>query len=784
MPRLSKLFLLSLLLVMSLGQVQAREIVYYDMTSLFELDLNDPVQLRRFYDETHLVTSLQGLVNRDEARLYIRYNKDSDDFWWNHLTRNDGWLEKHTVREIKTLGELLTYFKNDYHGAVVWDERVPATSNLASSIAGVESLLCLRYDLSMNSLYYELVNGPTGLAIGKMLLNSDGSPLFTGQGTIPGTTVASSGSAKCDAYLWLIEHYVKTGKSSDEKMGYYLDAHWFASWKAGSKQNHTLTNHDYVIAHKGVVFDLHVWPDEAPVDDPNQKPGTDVQTLKTLLHAVYAQNGQKSMIHVAGFTPWAYKYTDFKNANWNAGGRYGGVATEWKYAEILSCFNAYMDADAIGYCAMANASFYQHYPVPKLNPQNAKPTLASMKAKGYIDEDGKIVPKKYYSHYVGDYDSAAWLYWMLPRLWTDQNRGAVPLSWAFNPNLCERFPVGMLWTRKTRTPNDFFVAGDSGAGYVNPALLSEPRPHSNLSSGLTVWEKHCQKFYDQWDISLTGFVIDGNGPGLPEEGLDAYARFSPDGIVPQKIPLQGLHKNMPYLRMAADLPGDPHQAAQMILTGFHGSALGFKVYRSILKSPSWYLSIEKEIDNLEKDTSECVDLYTLLWLTRYYEEYQKTDEDQNTEFSELSALKSSPHQEEGLRIIAWSDGPLNLKSILGLQSWVIHSKTNTNYLYVAMDDGFSRRHKGTLKIKVNYLDQGRGTFSLHYDSTDRNATFGGYYKDAAPVIQRTNSGDWKTAEFIIKDGRFENGQNGGADFRIYSHGDDLHVREISVEAVP
>ena len=66
---------------------------------------------------------------------------------------------------------------------------------------------------------------------------------------------------------------------------------------------------------------------------------------------------------------------------------------------------------------------------------------------------------------------------MLPKMWTDPARGTIPLSWAFNPNLCARFPLGMAWPRENRRPNDFFVAGDSGAGYLNPGFLSTPRPH-------------------------------------------------------------------------------------------------------------------------------------------------------------------------------------------------------------------------------------------------------------------------------------------------------------------
>ena len=93
-------------------------------------------------------------------------------------------------------------------------------------------------------------------------------------------------------------------------LGYYLDADWHRNWRAAGPENHTLSNHDFVIARRGVFFDLNVWDDEACVDDPGQRPGTDVATLKELLHAAYERFEGKGVIHAAGFVPWAYKYTE------------------------------------------------------------------------------------------------------------------------------------------------------------------------------------------------------------------------------------------------------------------------------------------------------------------------------------------------------------------------------------------------------------------------------------------------------------------------------------------
>jgi hypothetical protein len=597
------------------------EIVFYDLTPLYGLDLKDPTQRRRLWDEIHLISSLQGLVNREAPRLFIRHLKGPDDFWWERMTEQGAWLAGRNVLRIGSLAELLAHFSAFYRGAVVWDEQVPATSNLASTIAGCEDLLCLRYDPAENSLYRRLTEQGPKLAVRVRLLQPDGRPWFTGQGTIPGTALASRGSTKADAYLWLIEHYVKTGKTNPERLGNYLDAFWFKCWNASGPEHHTLANHDFIIARKGLFFDLNVWDDEACVDDPGQTPGTDAVTLKALLRATYDRTGGQGIIHAAGFVPWAFKYTDWKRI-WSAGGHHQPVPTEWRYAEILSCFNAYMDADAIGLGAMANASFYQHYPLAKRYPQNPKPTRQRLQAQSILDAQGRIPRRTFLAHYVGDYDSAAWLYRELPRLWRDPARGTLPLSWAFNPNLCERFPLGMAWARQHQTTNDWFVAGDSGAGYLNPGFLTPPRTHSGLPSGLAVWERHCQRFFEQWDISLTGFVIDGYAPGLSPEGLDAYARFSPDGIVAQKIPRQGVHHGMPYLRMRTDLDGPPAEVAKTLFRLAEGPKPGFLVCRSILKTPSWYAAVGRELNKLAGDQVQVVDLYTLLWLVREHETHR------------------------------------------------------------------------------------------------------------------------------------------------------------------
>jgi hypothetical protein len=764
------------------GRAEASDdpVLRYDMTAVLGLDLEDPSARRRLWDETQLVAALQGLANRAEARLYLRYNAEPDDFWWAQMTKEGGWLAGRAVEQVPDLETLLARLADCYKGVVLWDERVPATSNLASTLAGCEDLLPVRYDPAEGSLYSRLVLGGPRLPVVERLMAEDGGPLFTGQGTLPGTDLASTGSAKCDAYLWLVERVMRSGLADPFCMGYYIDAAWLGCWHAGSPALHTLTNHDYVIAHRGLLFDLGPWDDEAPVDDPGQRPGEDARTLRAVLRSAYDRFGGDGTIHVAGFVPWAYKYTNYSTGRWSAGSRHEPVPAEWRYAEILSCFNAYMDADAIGYSAMANASFYQHYPLAETYPQPDPGDPANLKRLGVMDESGQLLPRRYFAHYVGDYDSAAWMYWMVPHIWTDPARGSEPLSWAFNPNLCERFPLGMAWTREVATPADSFVAGDCGAGYLNPGLLTEPRTWSGLPSGLTAWERHCARFYHLWGLDVTGFVIDGNAPPMATEALDAYARFSQGGVVAQKTPELSLHNGMPVIRMSTDLEHAPAAAAGQIRHQFHGPAPQFVVARSILKFPGWYQQVDDELRRQEGDRVRVVDLRTLLYLAREAQEHPERFGQPASPYREAAQVEVTPAAARGLGAVWADDGPLTPAEMDGVACWRVPRHQPGWYLYLDVDEGFRESAGARVAVEVEYLDAGIGDVALQYDSGNRAAPMAGAYTDPGDHVSRTGSGEWRTARWSLTDARFAGAQNSAADLRFYNGGDDLYIRAVRI----
>ncbi len=747
-------------------------------------------ELERAYDELALLVALQGIVNRDAPQLYVLGLSgpgvpDLDGFWWQRMAEM-GWEVAHQEpHRAESLPELLNIYGDRPRGLVAWDPQVPATQNVAATLAGAMDLLPVPFRPvdtgGVRTLWNELREH--GWTVATWLIHQDGSSLFTGRGQIPGTDQPSTGSAKNDAYRWAIAHYLDTGRSSADHLAYYIDADWLRNPAASSFWNNTLVNHDYYVSHRAFFFDLDPWEDESPVDDPDQVPGTDSRTLAAILASATRRTDAKRMIHVGGFPPWAFKYTDHRGA----GGRHAGVPTEWHYAQRLSEYNAFMEADALGFSAIANASFTQHFPLRDHYPQAPAPDRAELVRRGLVGQDGQVVPGRYLAFYVGDFDAPSWLYQAGPSLWGDPERGSVPLSWAFNPNLSLRAGPAMAWTRSVATPNDSFVAGDSGAGYLNPGSLEEPRP-SGLPSGLSVWVEHCARFYRQWDLDVTGFVIDGYAPGLTQEGLEAYATFSRGGLVGQKVPPHALVAGMPVLTMATDLGGSPRDAAEAIAR-LYAPVAGpqFAVARAILQKPSWYRAVTDLASGETSDGGKAVtvlDLRTLLALVAVHERAHRIRKASDARCAVVSVTADGVVC-EGCAPVPAPDSGWHMDRVESEPAVVFgpHPRhaTGTCYLYLTVRaEAPALASARKLRLKVRYWDApGDLSMVCEFNSALQTADHRGAYTPTH-AVRTAGERVWKQVVWELLEADFRGAQNGGADLRLAaSPGLALNLMELS-----
>src|SRR5690606_38739102 len=121
-------------------------------------------------------------------RLFINFVKSGhlpagvDGYWLDRLRQPEGWLKNKTLEPVNDIAQLVERFRPFIKGAVVWDPEVDATSNVASTIAGADNLIPIRYDPAPGSLYTRLISGAPQLPV---VVNLVGK--FTGTGIIPGT---------------------------------------------------------------------------------------------------------------------------------------------------------------------------------------------------------------------------------------------------------------------------------------------------------------------------------------------------------------------------------------------------------------------------------------------------------------------------------------------------------------------------------------------------------------------------------------------------------------------
>ncbi len=260
-----------------------------------------------------------------------------------------------------------------------------------------------------------------------------------------------------------------------------------------------------------------------------------------------------------------------------------------------------MDADALGQSGLANASAYQHHPLKAHYTQTPPPRRV-------------LEPKTYVLVYMGDYDSAAWLSRSIPNAWDDPARGSIPMAWAFNPNLSERVPYVFDHIFATKTDQDWFIGGDSGAGYLNPNLLAGERLGSGLPDALDLWVRHNRHYYGQFDYRITGFVINGFHGDMPLKVQQAYARFSPGGVGMQLGFAQPLVDGTPFLRHARDIYPDlghlDKTAGEIAASAAEGEPQ-FLIFRMILQKPGTVAAVRDRLNEKhgERDWEFC-DPYT------------------------------------------------------------------------------------------------------------------------------------------------------------------------------
>ena len=489
------------------------------------------------HDAARLVASVQGLVNRQlsKTRIALVITETNSERWIPYIEEHSDILDGLKTERFLTFNQWMQAFIEPIRacGIVLWDPEVPATANLAATICGLDGYLPVKYDTKLGSLMNRLID--MGVPV-KM----DLCGMFRGEGLIPGTAMMSSGSAKCDVYLYALEKYAS--RCASDLLMYMPDG---ASATVGNpiyeEDTHSKSldynrffNHDYGIYNRAFFFDLCPIDFEAPCDDPDQPIGTDVKTLREVLLNRYVR-AAGDFGEIVGFPPWWFKYSAH-----NGWGSVVETSVESTFTLIIGQYNCYMDADG----TLANCSIYTQYPLRDRYeaPANHKEVTET------FDPD-----TVYLFMYTGDYDSAPWAVEHLIRAYDDPKRGTIPITWSLNPGLSRRVPMIFDYLYDNQTENDYFTAANSGAGYLRPQSLFQSQSDRFLPDGDKAWIKLNKELFEKFDLDAIGFLI-----GTPsDEVCFAYNQFAPVGSNTNSSAWSPAdYAGTPYIRIKNGI-GDP-----------------------------------------------------------------------------------------------------------------------------------------------------------------------------------------------------------------------------------
>ncbi|WP_214225426.1 GxGYxYP domain-containing protein [Pedobacter sp. B4-66] len=498
------------------------------------------------YDETMLVACIQGIVNRKEPSLYVLSDSyKRPEYWLDIFSAENGWLAGRKTRDIADLDALVKFAGKRIKGVIIWDPQVPASINVATTIAGIEDGIVLSPEFAEK--YQSKWNMP---------IIKDLRGMFTGKET---------GSKKNDAYRWAVREYLNKGLCSSHLLCLYEDS--FTTRSKGDV-GYVITR-DWAVKNRSFVYDLSPWGDEIPSDDPGQKMGTDLKTYKVMLKEILKQTAGKKMTEVAGF----FAFSKYSNVPGNKS-KHEPVPTEWETVHIISPYNCYQNTVA---SSCYNQSVHSQAPFTAVKQE--KPAVFH-----------KPENKTYICILMADYDSATPLYDFMPKHWDDKRRGTIPLLWGINPNLVETFPDIIQHIYRSKSKNDYFAADASAAGYMNPNQIKKKY--------LPLFIGHNKRFYEKLDMTLSPMVLDFDEPTADVK--DAFTQFSPDGFATividmhkdgGKLPKPQVWKGMPVMELinsACNFSNEEQTAKEMsdaIPVSSGTNKPGFHFFRIVWTSP-------------------------------------------------------------------------------------------------------------------------------------------------------------------------------------------------------
>ncbi len=453
-------------------------------------------------DQQVLLTTLQGIVNRQQPRLYFSMSNDNSD---------QAWLTTFKV-PYTTASDPLTLIDCYRHlasGAIVYDPDVPDTINVATTLASLRNAVVASADLAAQyqfpvfedlrgvftnkldaynwvldkywpSLTHRILTGisPANRTVIPSVpwttLLKVTQPVTDGSNTAVYTADLTPLLGTGSVYVRYQDAYPSDGWGpSVSQVTVLADGNTIASFQPGTAAEtpflYEADNSSLASGWRfadGSSFFIYVF---------NPPPGTKKLTLQTEMWNEYyvdatntaplayvpVPNFRDYIIATKAFVFWLDPLVaeeaalfskilqqvqpDTPYLGWFVGGHEDpGVTLCAKYGVPVGAADFFNNGTVIGGILASVMDWQPPVRLPKLEP------------------------KVYVTLTMSEGDNLQYVQHRMRDIWDDPNRGKTPLNWSISPLLLDAGPALLKYFQQTQTKYDFFVAGPSGAGYTYP----------------------------------------------------------------------------------------------------------------------------------------------------------------------------------------------------------------------------------------------------------------------------------------------------------------------------
>jgi hypothetical protein len=453
-------------------------------------------------DQQVLLTTLQGIVNRRQPRIYWFLSGDNTDQTWLNTIKVPNTVTADPL-------SLIDKYRDEVQGAIVYDPNVPDTINVATSLASLMDAVISTADLAnqyqlpvlddlrgrftnkidaynwvIDNYWPQLthrlltaispatptpapgVNWTTLLEVtghvhdssNKAVYTADLSPLLGGQAvyvrfqdafqtdgwgpSVQQVTVTADGSTIAS---------FQPGTAEEEPFLYEPDSSSLASaWRFADNTTYFIYRFVPPAGTKTLTIQILMW---------NQYLVTATNTVPLVY--VPFPNLRDYIVATQAFVFWLDPLVpaeadlfaqilqkvgpDTPYMGWFVGGH--------EDPGVTLCSQNGVVVGAADFLNNATVHGGVRAPIRPWQPRVAPPTLEN---------------KVYVTLTMSEGDNLQYDEHRLRTIWDDPNRGKYPINWSISPLLLDAAPAMLNYYQTTQTANDFLVAGPSGAGYTYP----------------------------------------------------------------------------------------------------------------------------------------------------------------------------------------------------------------------------------------------------------------------------------------------------------------------------